>query len=92
MKLALGPLLWYWPRGQVLDFYAEACKWPVDIVYLGEVVCSRRHEIRPEEWLEIGRSLAACGKQVVLSTLALLESPADLRALRRLAHNGEFPL
>ena len=39
MKLALGPLLYYWPREAVLAFYREAAGWPVDCVYLGETVC-----------------------------------------------------
>jgi collagenase-like PrtC family protease len=40
-RIALGPLTYYWPRERVLDFYAQALAWPVDIVYLGETVCSR---------------------------------------------------
>ena len=36
MKLALGPLLYYWPRQQVFDFYDAIASAPVDIVYLGE--------------------------------------------------------
>ena len=51
MQLALGPLLYYWPRLTVFDFYQAAAEWPVDIVYLGESVCSRRHELRLSNWL-----------------------------------------
>ncbi|MCW5619553.1 MAG: U32 family peptidase [Burkholderiales bacterium] len=90
MKLALGPLLYFWPRARVLDFYACAERWPVDIVYLGEVVCARRREVRLRDWLDIGERLAAAGKEVVLSTQAVLESEADLRALRALVRNGRF--
>ncbi|MCZ7656213.1 MAG: hypothetical protein M5R42_21045 [Rhodocyclaceae bacterium] len=32
MKLALGPLQYYWPRQQVLDFYEAIAAAPVDIV------------------------------------------------------------
>ncbi len=90
MKLALGPLLYFWPRESVLDFYAEAAAWPVDTVYLGETVCPRRRELRLEDWLAIGESLAARGKEVVLSTYELIESDADLRTMHAVADNGAF--
>jgi collagenase-like PrtC family protease len=88
MKLALGPLLYYWPRATVMEFYRQAATAPVDIVYLGETVCARRHEVRASDWLTIADLLQAAGKQVVLSTLTLLESSADVTALRRLVANG----
>lgn len=90
MKLALGPLLYYWPRERVLAFYREVAASPADVVYLGEVVCARRHEISPDDWIAIGRGLAAAGKQVVLSAQALTESEGELKLLRRVAANGEF--
>ena len=90
MKLALGPLLYYWPRRQVLDFYRAMADSSADTVYLGEVVCARRHEVRFEDWLAIGEALAASGKEVVLSAQALTESEGDLKLLRRAAGNGRF--
>jgi collagenase-like PrtC family protease len=90
MKLALGPLLYYWPRDAVCAFYDEIADSAADVVYLGEVVCSRRHEVRFEDWLAIGRALAAAGKEVVLSAQILTESEGDLKLQRRTVANGEF--
>jgi collagenase-like PrtC family protease len=90
MKLALGPLPYYWPRQTVMDFYAGIAATSVDIVYLGETVCSRRHELRYEDWLALAEALTAAGKEAVLSSLTLIESESDLKLLRRLAANGRF--
>jgi len=90
MKISLGPLQYYWPRQQTLDFYAAAAAMPVDIVYLGETVCARRHELRLDDWLDVGGQLAAAGKEVVMSTLPLIESESDLKAIRRLIEDGRF--
>jgi len=90
MKLSLGPLQYYWPRQATLDFYAAVAGMPVDIVYLGETVCSRRHELRLDDYLDLAAQLADAGKEVVLSTLTLIESESDLKALRRLAGNERF--
>jgi collagenase-like PrtC family protease len=90
LKLALGPILYYWPRDTVFGFYDMVATAPVDIVYLGEAVCSRRHEIRLPDWLAIAEKLTAAGKEVVLSTQALLESKTDLLTLQRITDNGRF--
>lgn len=90
MKLSLGPLLYYWPRAAVFAFYREAEGWPVETVYLGETVCSRRRELKLADWIAIGEALAAAGKEVVLSTYELIESEADLRAMHAVADNGAF--
>ena len=90
MKLSLGPLLYYWPRQQVMDYYAMAAIWPVDIVYLGETVCSRRHELRLDDWMEIADNLAAAGKEAILSSQTLIESEPELKTLRRQVEQGRF--
>jgi len=90
VKLSLGPVQYFWPREQALSFYADVADWPVDIVYLGEVVCPKRRELRLDDWLEIGAMLQAAGKEVVLSSLTLLEAGSELGTLRRLCRNGKF--
>ena len=89
-KLSVGPVLYYWPRRTLLDFYAQVADSPAHTVCLGEIVCSRRHEMKVDDWLALARDLAAAGKEVVLATQALVESEAELRAMQRFAGNGEF--
>jgi O2-independent ubiquinone biosynthesis protein UbiV len=90
LKLALGPILYFWPRDTVFEFYQAIANTPVDIVYLGETVCSRRRELRLTDWLDIADLLQAAGKEVVLSTQALLESKTDLGTLHRITENERF--
>lgn len=89
-KLALGPVLYYWSKNQLLDFYQQMSGAPVDIIYLGEMVCSKRHSFNTGDWLELAVRLSAAGKEVVLSTMALLEAESELLTLRRLCENGRF--
>ena len=90
MQLALGPLPYYWPRDTVFAFYQAMAATPLDVVYLGETVCSRRHELRQSDWLDIARMLQGAGKQAVLSTQVLLESTAEVGQMHRIVQNGEF--
>ena len=90
VKLSLGPVLYYWRREALLDFYAKLPHSRLATIYLGEVVCGRRREMRPADWLALARELAQSGVEVVLSTQALIESELDLRAMRHIAENGEF--
>ncbi|MCW8874126.1 MAG: U32 family peptidase [Gammaproteobacteria bacterium] len=91
-RLSLGPVLYYWPREQLLDFYARMAETPVDIVYLGETVCSKRRALRWDDWLNLARELRAAGKEVVLSTLTLIEAESELGYVERLCAQEEFPV
>lgn len=90
MKLSLGPILYYWDREKVFDFYREVAQSRVDIVYLGETVCSKRTLIQLDDWFEIADSLAAAGKEVVLSSMALLEADSEIKRLRRICANERY--
>lgn len=89
-KLALGPVLYYWPKEKLLDFYERMSATPVDIIYLGETVCSKRHAMNTADWLDLAERMRAAGKEVVLATMALLEAESELKTLRRLCENGCF--
>ncbi len=90
MRLTLGPLQYFWPREQTLDFYRLAATWPLDVIYVGETVCSKRRELRTRDWIAVAERLADSGREVVLSTLALLEAESELLSLTRLVENGRF--
>jgi collagenase-like PrtC family protease len=90
LKISLGPLLYYWPRQITFDYYEAMVATSVDVVYLGEAVCSRRHELRLSDWLDIAKRLHQAGKQVVLSTQVLLESGAEVGTMHKITGNGDF--
>jgi len=81
---------YFWPREELLDFYARIAETPVDIVYLGETVCSKRRSLNHAGWLELATQLQDAGKEVVLSTLTLLEAGSELGKLRRLCEQTDF--
>lgn len=89
MKLAVGPILYLWERTTALSFYEALCDAPVDIVYVGEVVCSKRRLLQKEDWPAVARMLRAAGKEVVVSTLALIEAESELATLARLTDHAE---
>lgn len=88
--LSVGPVLYYWPRQTLIEFYARVADSPVQTVTLGEVVCSRRREMKLDDWVDLAADLAAAGKEVVLATQALIESEAELRTMRRIAEQDRF--
>lgn len=90
LKLSLAPVSYLWSRGTLFDFYRGAADWPVDVVCLGEVVCSKRRSLRLEDWVAIGRRLEEAGKEVRLSTLTLIEASSEAGALRRLCKDSPF--
>ncbi|QKX15898.1 U32 family peptidase [Microbulbifer sp. YPW1] len=91
MQLALGPAQYYWPRTDINQFYEQMLSTPLDIIYLGEVVCGKRHQLRAADWLELAQQLAEVSdKQIVLSTLTLLESRADFNWVRKICDNGKL--
>jgi collagenase-like PrtC family protease len=88
-KLSLGPVPYYWSRETLLDFYHGIASSPVDIVYLGETVCSKRRLLKHTDWLELAATLQAAGKEVVLSSLTLLEAGSELASLKRLCQEQD---
>jgi collagenase-like PrtC family protease len=92
MRLSLAPIPYFWDLEKVRGFYDEIAGLPVDIVYLGETVCAKRRSVKLEDWLEIAGRLVNAGKEVVLSTLALLEAESELSSLQNITGNGRYPV
>ncbi|MAD74691.1 MAG: U32 family peptidase [Rheinheimera sp.] len=90
MQFSLGPVLYFWPKAQILQFYREVAASDIDIVYLGETVCSKRRELKFEDYFALAQMLRDAGKQVCLSSMTLYEAPGELRELRKYVDNGEF--
>ena len=89
-KISLGPVLYYWSEEELRNFYDEVAVSSVDIVYLGETICSKRRSFNFEGWMEVAGQLADAGKEVVLSAMALLEAESELKTLRKICDNGRF--
>jgi collagenase-like PrtC family protease len=92
IKLSLGAPQYYWPRQTYFDFYEAVAASPVDIVYLGETVCSRRKELRLQDWLDIADLMRASGKEAVLSTQVLLESGVEVSTMHKVTANTDWPV
>lgn len=92
MKLSLGPLQYFWPRDKTLAFYESVADLDIDIVYLGETVCSKRRELRLPDWIALARDLRSAGHEVLLSSLTLIEAASELSMCKRIVENGEFAI
>lgn len=76
-------MLYYWPKETLEDFYQQAANCSADTIYLGEAVCSKRRATKVGDWIEMAKTLAASGKQVVLP-LALVQASSELGELEAL--------
>jgi collagenase-like PrtC family protease len=92
VKVSLGPVPYHWPRAVLSEFYEQVARSSADVVYLGETVCAKRREMSARDWLEQAGRLAEAGKEVVLSTLTLIEAASELGAVKRLCEQELFPV
>ncbi len=83
-KLCVGPVLFHWPAEKKLEFYTRLATAPVDVVYLGEVVCSKRIPLFENHHQDIARLLKEAGKKVVFSTLAEVMTKYDRQVVARI--------
>lgn len=89
-ELTLGPLLFHWPADNVRDFYFRiADEAPVDAVCVGEVVCAKRMPFLAPHLPVIVERLEAAGKDVLLSSLALVSTEREWGLMRELAADAD---
>ncbi|MEG3639943.1 U32 family peptidase [Magnetococcus sp. PR-3] len=83
MKLSIGPVLFDWGKNGFRDFYKKmAFETEADILYIGEVVCSKRYNLTPDEMVKLAEELKSSGKELVFSTLGLVMNEPEQQALR----------
>ncbi|WP_445502395.1 ubiquinone anaerobic biosynthesis protein UbiV [Microvirga sp. G4-2] len=91
MKLTLGPVLYNWEPDAWRDFYFRiADEAPVDAVCVGEVVCSKRLPFFQDLVPEVVERLAAAGKDVLLSSLALVTLGRERKQTASLAREADL--
>jgi O2-independent ubiquinone biosynthesis protein UbiV len=84
-KLTLGPNLFNWAPEKLRDFYFKiADEAPIERVFLGEVVCSKRQPFFAPYIPEVVDRLANAGKQVIFSSLALVLTKREVELTREL--------
>lgn len=89
--LTLGPVLFNWPGEALRDFYFRiADEAPVSTVHVGEVVCYKRAPFHDPFIVEIADRLRRGGKEVVLSSLALVANDRETSAMDALAGQSEM--
>ena len=78
MELTLGPALFNWKKEEFLRFYQSVADSPVDTVYIGEVICTKRRGLSVRDIEEIADALSKKGKKVILSTPAIVAGREEL--------------
>ncbi len=85
-QLTLGPVLYNWSAEDWRDFYFKvADEAPVETVYLGEAICSKRAPLFDPYLEEVVTRLEDANKNLVFSTLAEVTSDIDRKLIKRVA-------
>ncbi|PRX09637.1 U32 family peptidase [Martelella mediterranea] len=89
-QLTLGPVYYLWDGPKWRDFYFRiADEAPVSRVIIGETVCSKRQHFIDPYMDEVAERLEAAGKEVVISTYALVTLMRETKKLRAVAAESE---
>jgi len=84
VKLNIGPNLFNWSPEIWRDFYFKiADEAPIDNVFLGEVICSKRAPLFYPVLEQVVERLEKANKKVIFSTLAEVTSNIDRRLMNK---------
>ncbi len=88
MELTVGPSQFFWPAEFWSSFYQDLAQSPVDHVVIGELVCSKRLPFYQDHIPDAISALIAAGKQVALTSLALVTLKRERKLTAELAEMG----
>ena len=92
-RITLGPVYYLWSEDKWRDFYLRvADEAPVGRVVIGETVCSKRAHFHDAILPDVVDRLQAGGKEIVLSTLALVTLDREVKATAALARQDVYPV
>ena len=90
-KLTMGPVLYNWSAEKWRDFYFRiADESDIDSVYVGEAICSKRAPFFAPVIPDVIDRLQASGKEVILSTLALVMNDREVKAIKETAADADL--
>ena len=88
MDLTIGPNAFFWTAEAVRAFYRAVAASPVSRVVVGEWVCSKRLPFWQDEIPGAVEALQLAGKQVAITSLALITLPRERRQTAELVEMG----
>lgn len=88
MELTVGPNQFFWSADRWSTFYDDLVSAPVDRVVLGELVCSKRLPFYQDRIPGAIESLLNAGKEVALTSLALVTLKRERKLTADLAAMG----
>ena len=88
MELTVGPNQFFWSADRWAALYDDLARAPVNRVVLGEVVCSKRLPFFQDRIPEAIATLLDAGKEVALSSLALVTLKRERKQTAELADMG----
>ncbi|NVO58054.1 U32 family peptidase [Rhodobacteraceae bacterium B1Z28] len=88
MELTVGPNQFFWPADTWSAFYDDLTRSPVNHVVLGELVCSKRLPFYQDRIPDAISNLIEAGKDVALTSLALVTLKRERKLTAELAEMG----